>query len=93
MQAEMCKEMVFVPELDGGGFNITVFEPGTWNTSVQEKRSHCWHCADYFPPPHEAGDKAAAVRGAEGQSPRVANTHIHTKTLHQYYKPHCNIST
>lgn len=92
MQAEMCKGTVFVPELGGEGFNITVFEPGTRNTSIQEKRSHCCHCADYFPPPTRQVTRPQQSEGqrAEGQSPRVANTHIHTKTVHQYYKPQCS---
>lgn len=79
MQAEMCKETVLVPELCGEGFNITVFEPGTRNTSIQEKRSHCCHCADYSPP-HEAGDKTAAVRRSEGrgsESKGCEHTHTH----------------
>lgn len=75
--------MVFVPELGGEGFNITVFEPGTRNTSIQEKRSHCCHCADYSPPPRGRWQDRSSQK-VRGQRVRVQELRTHTYTPKQF---------
>lgn len=42
----------------------------------------------FFPSPQGRWQDHGSWR-VKGQSPRVADTHTHIKTLHQYYKPQC----
>lgn len=80
IQAEMCRESKqHLFPINREGFNVTIFRPGTRRTPVSSGGVVVIVQFIFFRP-HKAGDKAVAVEGSKGQSPRVTDTHTHQNT-------------
>lgn len=80
------RQTAFVPHRDREGGNITVLGSGTRRPPCVRKRSRCSFCSlFFFAPPARQVTRPWQSEGQRAES--QGRTHIHTKTLHQYYKP------
>lgn len=81
------RQTAFVPHRDREGGNITVLGSGTRRRPpCVRKRSRCSFCSlFFFAPPARQVTRPWQSEGQRAES--QGRTHIHTKTLHQYYKP------